>query len=151
MREIYFTFENPLKKTYYFLFRPKTRSVRIIIIDNDRVLLLRAGYGSKKWVIPGGKVNRGEDYIMAAKRELKEESGLEINEIVSIGSYYSELEHKKETEKFFAGETSNEDLTIDDQEIIDAGWFAFDELPENRVSVVDDGIKLYNDWKHGKN
>ena len=147
----YFKVATPIKKFYYFVFRPKTNGVKMIAINKDRILLLRIDYGSKKWTIPGGMVDRGEDGKEAARREIKEESGLEVGEIEFVGSLYSEQEFKRDTVKYFVAKTDNDDLTIDDEEIIDARWFAFDELPDDRASRVDDGIKLYNDWKHGKN
>jgi ADP-ribose pyrophosphatase YjhB (NUDIX family) len=54
------------------------------------VLVRRAiepGYG--KWVFPGGYVDRGEEITLAAIREAREESGLEvrIDHLVNIYSY----------------------------------------------------------------
>ena len=151
LRKAYFKVATPIKKFYYFLFRPKTNGVKVIATHDNKVLLVRIGYGHKKWALPGGKVNKGEEFREAALRELKEESGLVLDEVVCIGSFYSEKEYKKDTVQYFVGETKNEDLVIDDQEIVDAGWFSLDKIPLNRGQRVDEGIKLYNDWKHGKN
>ncbi len=119
----------------------------MLVINKNRVLLVRVRYFNDKWNIPGGMVDKGESFETAAKREVKEESGLEISEVEFIGSLYSEREYKKDTVQYFIGETDNEDLVIDNQEITGAGWFALDDLPHDRVSRVDEGVKLYNDWK----
>jgi ADP-ribose pyrophosphatase YjhB (NUDIX family) len=54
------------------------------------VLVRRAiepGYG--KWVFPGGYVDRGEEITLAAIREAREESGLDItiDRLINIYSY----------------------------------------------------------------
>jgi 8-oxo-dGTP diphosphatase len=57
----------------------------------SRIVLVRRaiepGYG--KWVFPGGYVDRGEEITLAAIREAREESGLDvrIDHLVNIYSY----------------------------------------------------------------
>jgi 8-oxo-dGTP pyrophosphatase MutT (NUDIX family) len=57
--------------------------VRIVLRDRDgRILLLRAELASRAaghwWELPGGGIEAGEDYAVAAARELAEETGLVI-------------------------------------------------------------------------
>ena len=58
-------------------------SVKAVLRDaSDRVLLLRRGTQSKanagKWDFPGGKVSAGEAFDVALRREVLEETGLDI-------------------------------------------------------------------------
>jgi 8-oxo-dGTP diphosphatase len=59
-----------------------------IVVKDGRVLLIRRGkepsYGL--WSIPGGAVNLGEELRAAARREVREECGIEIDltEIVEV-------------------------------------------------------------------
>jgi len=52
----------------------------VVVISGDRVLLGVRGKEPNrgKWILPGGKVEPFETIEAAAKREIKEETGLEI-------------------------------------------------------------------------
>lgn len=150
IREVYYSMSNPLKWAYWEYCKPNGLGVKVFISNNDRLLLLKIGYGHKNWVLPGGAVDRGETTLAAAVRELEEESGLEINDLKFLkttdrqkGSGVVELH-------YFYSETDQENIIIDDQEIVDAGWFTLDNVPKNVRPILEKEIQLYNDWKYGR-
>ncbi len=101
LREIYFSIERPINRFYFWLFRPKTLGVKSLIFKGNKLLLVRLGYSHKKWVFPGGKVDKRESLIEAAKRELFEESGVATETLQQFGSLYSESQYKKNTVYYF--------------------------------------------------
>ncbi len=77
---------------FVFYLDPKIAVGTIIRLDDSgRIVLVRRaiepGYG--KWVFPGGYVDRGEEITLAAVREAREESGLDvrIDHLINIYSY----------------------------------------------------------------
>ncbi len=54
-------------------------SVKAIIIDNKRILCLKNE--RNEWDLPGGKINFNENVEKCLKREVKEETNLEINDL----------------------------------------------------------------------
>ena len=56
-----------MRRLYYFIVRPITLGVRILLIDGDRVILVKHSY-EPGWFLPGGGVKRGETLEQAARR-----------------------------------------------------------------------------------
>jgi ADP-ribose pyrophosphatase YjhB (NUDIX family) len=69
----------------------KEVSVMAWIEDADtRVLLVRQANGLKLWTLPGGKVKPGESLVQALKREVREETGLQVQ----VGSLLGVLDRR---------------------------------------------------------
>jgi colanic acid biosynthesis protein WcaH len=60
----------------------------VIVIDNSLLLLRRNNSPAKgEWWFPGGRIKKGESLEEALRREIKEETGLEISEYKLINVY----------------------------------------------------------------
>ena len=65
----------------------------VIVVEKDGCVLLgrrRGGFGKGKWGLPQGYIEFEEDFLTAAIREVREETGLEV-EIRSILNVVSNL------------------------------------------------------------
>ncbi len=73
--------------------------VAILVVDHDQILLCRRAQGrfeGGRWCLPCGFIEFDEDYLTAAIRETKEETGLDIKirSIISVTSnFFSEKMH----------------------------------------------------------
>ena len=103
--------------------------------DEGKVLLQKRG-DSGKWGFPGGAIELGEKPEETAVRELKEETGLDVEVESLIGIYTdSDIKYPSGDEahsicivyklKAIGGE-----LKCDNLETIGLKYFAIDELPE---------------------
>ena len=62
--------------------------VKAVIVNNGKVLLLKRSQKYEnlvdQWDIPGGRINFGEEPIVGLKREILEETGLELTHVLDI-------------------------------------------------------------------
>ena len=67
--------------------------VGVLIERNGKVLLGKRceGWANGTWTFIGGKLRPGESYIEAAKREAKEETGLEIDNLELITKHVNDI------------------------------------------------------------
>jgi len=147
LRKVFYACANPLQKIYWLLFRPYRPGAKTFVFNQDKLLLVRLGYGHKKWVLPGGGIDKGENGEEAAKREVKEEAGLDIENLIYIGKRFNTNQYKKVDVFYYTTKTYNSNLVIDNQEIVDAGWFKINELPEEITPRLKEEIMGYNNWK----
>jgi len=76
-----------IEKLQTALHRPQLGLGVIVFNRNHRVLVGRRGgsHAAGKWSFPGGKPEVGETLVDAARREVREESGLEITHVEVVG------------------------------------------------------------------
>lgn len=68
---------------------PVGRAASVFLSDeNGRVLLVRHGYGLRRWALPGGVVEANETVREAAVREAREEIGVDVAICGLHGTYY---------------------------------------------------------------
>lgn len=66
-----------------------TSAVAAVITDSsDRVLLCQQNQGHRLWGLPGGKIRNAESPVRAVTRDVREETGLEIEPVELVGIYH---------------------------------------------------------------
>jgi len=104
----------------------------VLVKDNKFLILKRKkGIHANKWSFPGGKVKKGEDLIKALKREVKEETNLDIENIKKISEYEYKRPNGDITLGYcFSAVPKNTEVTevILDKESLEFKWISKDEL-----------------------
>ncbi|HTM68115.1 MAG TPA: 8-oxo-dGTP diphosphatase [Candidatus Binatia bacterium] len=102
-----------------------------LVTDGGRVLLgmKKRGFGAGRWNGFGGKVEAGETIEAAARRELREESGIEVPSLAGIGTLTFAFEEDPtvmEVHVFRADAFTGDPVETEEMR---PQWFAFADIP----------------------
>ena len=112
----------------------------IVELPRDRIVLVKRKNAPIGWALPGGFVDEGEPLHAACVREVKEETGLEVDLSEQFFTYSdpSRDPRKHTISTVYIGGAEGEPSGSDDAE--EAKAFALDELP--RELCFDHGMIL---------
>lgn len=101
------------------------------VIEKDGKFLLVQEAKEKcrgKWNIPAGHLEPNESIFAGAKREVKEETGcdVELTGVLQIGNRI--LEDDIFISVVFSTKLLKEDIKYNENEILDVKWFTYEEL-----------------------
>ncbi len=101
-----------------------------IVTSAEKVLLIKR-LDCEAWALPGGNVEDGETVAETAVREVREETGIEIELTRLVGIYVSPrwLSGGNHSVVFAARPLSRE-ITPQPEEVIESGYFCATQLPE---------------------
>ena len=123
-------FINKLHRIYWFITRPKTRGVKVIIFNpENKILMVRLTYYPNTWTFVGGGVNKNEQPEDAILRECEEEVGIKLDNVEFVKTLDFNHEYKKDTLFIYKARVSNFDFQIDRKEVAEARWFDLSDLP----------------------
>ncbi len=116
-------------RIYWFIARPVTLGVRVLMVNEGRVVLVKHSY-QDAWFLPGGGVKRRETLEQAIRREAAEECGAVLKQLQFLGIYSNFGESKSDHVSLFL----STDFVIqekNDHEIEMVSAFLLDQLPNN--------------------
>lgn len=136
-----------LASIYWKIAKPRTLGVRVIVSHKKQILLVQHTY-LPDYYFPGGGVKLHESLQEAAKREVKEETGIAIKQLIFLGVYQYFNEGKQDVVAVFCAKPVNYEtkLVRETREIRDVNWYMESALP----CLSDTTIEFYNDYKSGK-
>jgi ADP-ribose pyrophosphatase YjhB (NUDIX family) len=122
--KIYFQLTSWLRRIY----APVTLGCRALVLDGERVLLVRMTY-TPGWHLPGGGVERGESFEAATARELAEECGLKAEKLSLVGLFFNQTDRRRDHVAVYRVERYSGELTAGGPEIAEARFFPLSDLP----------------------
>jgi 8-oxo-dGTP pyrophosphatase MutT (NUDIX family) len=133
-------------RVWWRLRRPTKRGVKCVLTCGDEILLVRHTYGrTRSWELPGGGVKRGESPPDAARREVREELGIELGELAPLGELFARIDGKRDRLWCFAAEPGDVAIDLDQAEIAECRWFPRAALPADRARYVERIVALTPD------
>lgn len=122
----------------------------VFITRNGQLLLGKRKncYGAGSWALPGGHLEVGEKMIDAAKREIKEELGIEgvdlkfavISDFIGDTSQYVHIDFVLEN---YQGEIK----LMESEKCEEWRFFDLEKLPENIFNSHQDLVKAFKEGK----
>ena len=124
-------------RIWWFIARPQKRGVKCLLVRGHDVLLVRHTYGrASEWDLPGGGVRRREQPHAAARREIREELGVDLPQWRFLGDLFARNDFKRDHLWCFSCELDGRGLEPDRGEIAEAQWFPRDRLPASTTSIT---------------
>lgn len=126
-------------------------AVHLILIENERVLLLRrynTGYEDGNYSVPAGHVEEDEDVIKAMQREAFEEIGIKIKkEDLKIVHVMQRKAPDRESIDYFLLYKKYEGKIgiMEKNKCDDVRFFGLNKLPDNTIPYIRKGIESYMD------
>ncbi len=123
-------------------------AVTVLPIDDQKNLYFveqyRIGAGRALLELPAGKIESGEDPSLCARRELREETGMDAKEIISLGNFFMTPGYANEFMYcFLAKGLFPAPLTPDPDEFINVHKIPASDLPELiQIGKIVDGKTL---------
>ena len=119
----------------------------VLYVENGKVLLVkqyRYAYGESIYEIPAGKLNAGENPMLAAKRELEEETGVKSENLQLLYVMYPTPGYTNERIYIYlAKDGERVPAHLDEGEFLDVEWIEIDKVKEMmRSGEICDGKTL---------
>ena len=136
---------------FFFTGGGEIQGVRIILVQERKVILVSHWYAPWAWTLPGGGVKRNETLEAAAIREAKEETGFDIKTIAGeIGTYRGSMGKRDKVRVFYTGDFEGSLALCPNFEIMARSWFDIDLLPEELSPANRRRIEAYRDGVRGE-
>jgi 8-oxo-dGTP pyrophosphatase MutT (NUDIX family) len=121
---------------FYIYFKVGHGRTRVLLVNEDRVLVMKQWISPGKWNLPGGGLHKGEDIKVGAARELKEETSLELDprQLRFIGQgVYRKHGHCFEY-SVFIGKVGSDFVRAQRIEVSELAWLRPGELRKKNAS-----------------
>ena len=112
-----------------------TLGVGAVVIHDNKLLVVKERVSNIGFKMPGGHIDNKEMISTALVREVKEETGIDVqfDSIISLGHFYPHQFHKSNLYILCIANAKSFEINIEDtNEILEAKWVDIDEYLEDK-------------------
>jgi 8-oxo-dGTP diphosphatase len=123
-------------------------AVNAYLINGNKFLLLKRKKAPRIWVPPGGRLNVNEDPLMGLRREIREETCLEIEIICPANTWFGRWQNSWLLSIDYLVKWKSGTVLLSDEHS-DYDWVSLEELEKgDPVQLIPDTGFQYNDFKY---
>jgi 8-oxo-dGTP diphosphatase len=123
-------------------------ATQALVEQGGRILLGRRAFdpSAGRWDLPGGFLDEGEHPLDGLRRELREETGLEIEPGEFLGTWIEEYAGRKVLAlTWLVRPVAGEPVAADD--LVELRWFGPDELPAPDELAFETFVEILSLWR----
>ncbi|MFB6116515.1 MAG: NUDIX domain-containing protein [Candidatus Nanosalina sp.] len=99
----------------------------LIFNEEDEIFLMKSPKWEDQWLVPGGKVEKGDSMQETVRKEVKEETGLEVQdvELMNVKDGGNPDDFSRDTYFIFLNFTcrpESQEVELDQREAVDYKW-----------------------------
>lgn len=123
----------------------------LILNEEDEIFLMKSPKWENQWLVPGGKVEKGDSMEKTVEKEVREETGLEVTEVEFLeakdGGNPDDFE--RDTHFIFLNfvcRAENQEVKLDEREAVDYTWIDPEEALEGDLDINDSTRDFIRTW-----
>ena len=130
-----------------------TAGVGLLVFNDEKKILMQLRTDYNEWGFPGGAMELGESFEDVAKRELKEETNLEADELKLIRVLSGKETYREypngdklyDITAIYVVKKYHNDIIINDDESVKLEWFDINNLPKNMTEYTQNYLNKFGD------
>ena len=130
-----------------------TAGVGLLVFNDEKKILMQLRSDYNEWGVPGGAMELGESFEDVAKRELKEETNLEADELKLIRVLSGKETYREypngdklyDITAIYVVKKYHNDIIINDDESVKLEWFDINNLPKNMTEYTQNYLNKFGD------
>lgn len=130
-----------------------TAGVGLLVFNDEKKILMQLRTDYNEWGFPGGAMELGESFEDVAKRELKEETNLEADELKLIRVLSGKETYREypngdklyDITAIYVVKKYHNDIIINDDESVKLEWFDINNLPKNMTKYTQNYLNKFGD------
>ena len=112
----------------------------LVLNEDDEIFLMKSPKWDGKWLVPGGKIEKGDSMKETVRKEVKEETGLEVSdiELLNVKDGGNPEEFNRETHFIFLNFTcraEDQEVELDQREAVDYKWIDPEKAVESELDI----------------